>query len=156
MPENVSNQALSSEIGSKRPFIVAIISSNVFGLFVGCLWEYLSLRGVVSTSLSWVVLVFAWVIGVVAIVTSEWLFGKGIKHKFLWGACGCIVLAALLIGFHTAVSRFAQPLPIRAPVSSAIPPPQPQVDVNGTCNVGNVGSANTISTDCSQQSKKKE
>jgi hypothetical protein len=150
-----SVQESSNNMESKRPLVLAILGSNLFALFMGGLYEYLSLRGVVSMKLAWVILVFVWVIGGVAIVTSEWVFGKSIKHKFRWGVVACACLGLLLFGFHNGVSWLVRP-PASLPARSISAPPGPQVNVNGNCSVGSVGSGNTISTDCSKGSKEKK
>lgn len=87
-----------------RALLIALTGSNIFALIVGGIYEYLSLRGVISMSAAWIVLVFVWLLGVIGIVISEFVWGKGIKHRIWWGTGASVVLGLILFGFNSVVS----------------------------------------------------
>jgi hypothetical protein len=95
------------------------MGSNVFSLIVGGIYEYLSLRGVISMKAAWVVLVFVWLLGVINIVISEWVWGKGPKQRIWTGIVAALVLGAILAGFDAVVSHHL------AGQQSVPPPPAP-------------------------------
>lgn len=121
----------------RQPVIKALLGSNIFGLFIGGIYEYLSLRGVVSMKLAWLVLIFAWGVGVIGIVLSEWIWGQEIRHKVRWGIVGSVVLAALLLAIHVSVNSIlihnkveAKAHPISLPQSQPTVTPKPEPAVN--------------------------
>jgi hypothetical protein len=63
-----------------RNLIVALLGSNISALFIAGIYEYLSLRGVISVAAAWVVLIFVWLIGLAGIVLSEIVWGKNLHH----------------------------------------------------------------------------
>jgi hypothetical protein len=101
-----------------RTLLIALTGSNIFALCVGGIYEYLSLRGVISVSAAWVVLLFVWLLGIVGIVISEWVWGKGIKHRIWSGIGTAFVLGLLLFGFDRAVTMGARPNPTGQAISS--------------------------------------
>jgi hypothetical protein len=88
--------------------LIALTGSNVSALIVGGIYEYLSLRGVISVSAAWVVLAFVWLLGVVGTVISESVWGKGIKHRLWWGVGASVVFGVALIALDGTVSRMAK------------------------------------------------
>ncbi len=76
--------------------LFALICSNLFALFIGFVFEFLSLRGVVDVSASRFVLVGAWACGVVIICAFAW--GRGIRAKIPTVGGGALLLAILLWG----------------------------------------------------------
>jgi hypothetical protein len=110
--------------------LAALMGSNVVALIVGGLYEYLSLRGVVSMGLAWVVLIFVWLLGVFGIVLSEYVWGKGQPHRIRYGFIAAIASAILLFGFHKGVSAV-----IRSHGSYTQTQPKPNVD----CHSGSTG-----------------
>jgi hypothetical protein len=93
---------------SARPLILGIIGSNVFGLVVAGIYESLSLNGVVNSRLSFFVLVFSWIIGVLGIVLSETVWGKGMRHRLLTGIGSATALSLLLFALNIGSSRLAE------------------------------------------------
>jgi hypothetical protein len=88
-----------------RNLLVALLGSNVFALFMAGLFECLSLRGVINLGLARVVLAFVWIIGVIGIVISERIWGRGSRDRLLWGLRAAVILALMLYGIHVGVSR---------------------------------------------------
>jgi len=78
--------------------LFGIIGSNIFALCIAGIYEALSLRGVTSIPASRVVLAFVWLVGVAGIVTSERVWGRGLRHRILWGSLSAVVLLGLLFG----------------------------------------------------------
>jgi hypothetical protein len=72
----------------------ALICSNLFALFVGWIFEFLSLRGVVDVNASRIALFGAWVSG--AIIIAAFVWGKGITAKMPTMGGGLVLLAILL------------------------------------------------------------
>jgi hypothetical protein len=72
----------------------ALITSNVFALLITFVFEFLSLRGVVDLDASRVVLVAAWLTGLVIVCAFVW--GKGIRARLKTVFGGSVLLAALL------------------------------------------------------------
>jgi hypothetical protein len=91
-----------------RALLIALTGSNVFALMVGGVYEYLSLRGLISMKFAWAVLVFVWLLGVVGIVISEFVWGRGIKRRLWWGAGASIILGLILFAFDRGVSAIVR------------------------------------------------
>ncbi len=76
--------------------VFALLSSNMFALLLGWIFEFLSLRGVVDVGASRVALVGAWISGVVIIAVWVWGGGIGAKWRTLFG--GAVLLGGMLWG----------------------------------------------------------
>jgi TM2 domain-containing membrane protein YozV len=63
-----------------RVILLALFSSNLFGLFIGGLYEFLSLRGIVNIALSRTVLVGVWLVG--CLLCFVILSAKEVQRKF--------------------------------------------------------------------------
>ncbi len=84
--------------GSNQGWLIffALLSSNMFALLVGWIFEFLSLRGVVNLGASRIALAGAWVSGVV--IVAVWVWGKGISAKWPTLIGSSVLLAGLLWG----------------------------------------------------------
>jgi hypothetical protein len=85
--------------------VIALICSNLFSLFVGGIYEYLSLRGVVNVDAARYVLFFCWVIGSAGIVICVLMLVDGAKKKFWFSAPYVVALAIFLSLLDLFVSR---------------------------------------------------
>lgn len=117
----------NSKANTARAGILAICSSNLFALIVGGIYEYLSLRGVINVKAAWLVLVFVWFIGVIAIIFSEIVWGRRLRHKFWIGFISAAVLAALLWGLDAGVSRLLGASALNPKPIERIPLPLPPI-----------------------------
>src|SRR5579871_2396210 len=75
---------------------VALFSSNLFGLFLGGVWEFLSLRGVVNVLASRIVLAIVWLLG--CLLTALVVWSLGVRAKKRTALTGLLVLGLLLYG----------------------------------------------------------
>ena len=115
---------VDSSLAPARALLIALTGSNVFALIVGSIYEYLSLRGVLSRWAAWCVLVFVWLLGVVGIVISEWVWGKGLKQRIWTGIIAAVLLGAILLGFDAFTSYFiTKQEPVPPPLIPAAPVP---------------------------------
>src|SRR5258708_6160298 len=74
--------------------LATVLGSNLFALFIGGIYEFLSLRGVVNVAASRIVLLGVWVIGVVlAVVLVRF---AGIRARFATILGSAIVLLVAL------------------------------------------------------------
>ena len=85
----------------------ALICSNIFALFIGWIFEFGSLRGIVDVGASRVALFGAWVSG--AIIIAAFVWGRGIRAKARTMGGGLILLAGLLWGLDLWAPK---PVPI--------------------------------------------
>jgi len=76
--------------------LFALVSSNLFALLLGWLFEFLSLRGVLNIAASRFMLLGAWGTGV--LIVCLWAWGTTIKAKIPTAIAGSVILAALLWG----------------------------------------------------------
>jgi hypothetical protein len=75
---------------------LALVSSNLFGLFLAGIYEFLSLRGVVNVQASRLVLFAVWLIGCLLSGFVAWAFG--IKAKVRTAGASGLILFVLLWG----------------------------------------------------------
>ena len=89
--------------------LFALVSSNLFALLLGWLFEFLSLRGVVNVAASRLMLFGAWATG--ALIVCLWAWGTNIKAKIPTAVAGSILLAALLWGLDAWAPKPSMPVP---------------------------------------------
>jgi hypothetical protein len=142
-----------------RALLIALTSSNIFALIIGGIYEYLALRGVVSTRAAWAVLVFVWLLGVVPIVISERVWGKGPRQRIWSGIIAAVVLGAILVGFDTFISH-ALAKPQSTPPPSASVPAAPviinQSSTDSDCTNLVAGSDSRVQCESERQSHGKK
>lgn len=100
----------SAEEGAKtKRLVTGVLASNIFSLFCGCLFAYLSTSGLVHMSTARVILCFSWVIGSVGIVASEVVWGTKLKHKISICIGSVLLLGAWLYGLDAWTVRHLPP-----------------------------------------------
>jgi len=129
--------------------VAALIGSNVFALFVGAIYEYLALLGVISVAYAWIVLLFAWIILTLGIFSSEWIWSTT-RVQRIWGAVASILVGLILFGFHLFIIQTCK-LPAPPPVPSAPSPPITQTSVDSQC--ANVVSEGNVEINCDTEDK---
>lgn len=92
----LSPETESTSSGAK--LLRGILASAVVTLFLGGIWEYLTLAGVISMGLARVFLVIAWIVGVAGVIVSELVWKKSLKHRALIGAGVAVLLGAAFLG----------------------------------------------------------
>ena len=107
--------------------LFALVSSNLFALLLGWLFEFLSLRGVVNVAASRLMLLGAWGTGV--LIVCLWAWGTNIKAKIPTTFAGALLLAAMLWGLDAwapkPVAANAKPDVAPAPGPKEPPPSAP-------------------------------
>lgn len=78
---------------SAAKLIHGLSASGGFVLFIGALYEYWSLAGVVNMTLARIVLVFAGLVGLASVVSSEPWWGKTRKQKMTVTAVTALILS---------------------------------------------------------------
>jgi hypothetical protein len=97
----------------------ALICNNLFSLFVGGIYEYLSLRGVVNVDASRYVLFFCWVFGSLGIVICVVMLVDEPKKK-LWVIAPSVLVLGLFLGVvDVLVPRPEPSRPAAQPVGAA-------------------------------------
>ncbi len=112
-PEPTPKRGSDSERRGRFLF-VTLLSSNLFALFVGGLYEYLALRGVVNMAASRVVLIGVWLIGI--LIASIIIWASSAYRKRLTFAVSAIFLGLALWSLDAYVSRLIarKPQPVSA------------------------------------------
>jgi hypothetical protein len=77
------------------------LASGVVALFFASIFTYFSVAGLIHMVTARIILAFAWVLGVVGIVISETIWGKGLRHRIRIGLLSAATLAAVLFGIDT-------------------------------------------------------
>lgn len=90
--------------GNLRTAILAAAGSSFLSLFVTAICEYLTLRGIISVGAAWIVLAFAWAIGVIGIVLSEIVWGQKLRYRACIGITAAVLLGGSLWAFDLLVS----------------------------------------------------
>lgn len=141
-------EAASNARGGAREIVLALFGSNIFALVVGGVYEYLSLRGIVNMMAAWVVLIFVWLIGVIAIVFSEIVWGRSMKERLITGVSAAAFLAVLLFALNAWVDKLVVPVQAKSSApeislaqNQSEPPP-------GNCNTTGSIVGGSISNNC--------
>jgi len=92
-----------------RNLFFTLLGSNFFGFFLGSLYEFLSLRGVVNIAASRIVLFLMWILG--TLIAAIFLSRNTTKRKRLYSIVSSLVLAALLVLLDHVVAAIST-LPI--------------------------------------------
>jgi hypothetical protein len=101
--------------GGTRGVVLGLFGSNIFSLFVAGLYEFLALRGVINMMAAWVVLLATWLIGVIGICLSEWVWGGTMKQRFWTGSLAAVILGIVLFGLNELVDHIAATAQTTAP-----------------------------------------
>lgn len=86
-------------------FIRAILGSAAFAVLLEALWCYLAVSGLVHMGAARVVLVFAWLVGTIGIIVSDYVWGRPFVHRIRLGVFASIALGLLLIGLDSWTVR---------------------------------------------------
>lgn len=81
-----------------RRLIVTLLASGPFAIVLGALWAYLSISGLVHMMTARIVLTFAWVVAVLAIIISSYVWGRPVVHRIRIGLFSAIILALAAYG----------------------------------------------------------
>jgi hypothetical protein len=100
-----------------RFLFITLLSSNLFALFVGGLYEYLALRGVVDVAASRMVLIGAWLVGILIAGIIIWI--SNTSRKLLVLVLSAIFLGLALWGLDVCVSRLIAKTPRPTSVAPA-------------------------------------
>jgi hypothetical protein len=103
----------------------ALVSSILFALLLGWLFEFLSLRGVVNVFVSRLMLLGAWGTGV--LIVCLWSWGTNIKAKIPTAIAGSVLLAALLLVLDAWAPKI--PTPIPGPLEDPVVHIEPEHDI---------------------------
>jgi hypothetical protein len=134
--------------GGAREIVLALFGSNLFALVVAGIYEYLSLRGIVNMMAAWVVLIFVWLIGVIAIVLSERVWGGSMKQRIITGVSAAVISAALLFGVNALVDRLVVPAQAKSSVPEIVLAQNQPEASSGSCNTKDSTVGGSINNNC--------
>lgn len=103
--------------GDIRRVLGAGLGSGVLSLVIAGIYEYFSLRGVISVALAWVILVGVWIIAVTGVVISEIVWGQRLRYRAVIGVGFAVALGLGLFGLDKVTSLIVG--------ASALQPPEP-------------------------------
>ena len=95
-----------------------VLAGSILALFVGAIFEYLSVAGVIDMGAARIILFFAWGVGTVGVIGSEVVSGQSRQRKLAVSILAPSVLAVLLFFFdrwairHRHVEQGTAPNPI--------------------------------------------
>ncbi len=97
-PRDVSaSEGAAGQVSTKWTLIIALISSDILALILGCVWlAYGPSLFSYTAAEFYLFFVFVWLLGVAGIVFSEFRWGKGVKQR-VWLGVGAALAHGLFL-----------------------------------------------------------
>ena len=83
----------------------SVLGSAALAIVLDAIWCYFAVSGLVHTGSARSILVFAWAIGTLGIVISDWIWGKPFVHRVRLGVFASAILGIMLIGLDAWTVR---------------------------------------------------
>jgi hypothetical protein len=85
--------------------IAAFLTSATLAIVLGAIWCYFTVSGLVHMGTARAILIFAWIIGTVGIIVSDWIWGKPFVHRIRLGIAASMLLGIILWGLDAWTVR---------------------------------------------------
>jgi hypothetical protein len=88
-----------------NPVVRGFLASGAVAVFIGSIYAYFSVAGLIHMGTARTILVFAWLVGIAGIIVSETIWGKRSAHKVRIGIGCAIALAIILVALDAWTVR---------------------------------------------------